>query len=120
MDTRSHWDAVGSRQRVCAVLSHSVISNPLFCSPPDSSVHGILQARILEGVAISFSKGSLQPRDQTQVSCIAGGFFTIWATREAPDRGSVSRKKPVRSADQADIPEEMSTLFPSMSTVDGT
>ena len=56
---------------------------PMDCSPPGSSVHGILQARILEQVAIPFSKGSSQPRDQTQVSCIAGGFFTIWATREA-------------------------------------
>ena len=48
------------------------------CSPPGSSVHEILQARILEWVAIPFSRGSSQPRDQTQVSCIAGRFFTIW------------------------------------------
>jgi len=46
-------------------------------------VHGILQARILEWVAFPFSRGSSQPRDQTQVSCIAGGFFTRWATEEA-------------------------------------
>ena len=46
------------------------------CSPPDSSVHGILQERILEWVAISSSRGSSQPRDQSQVSCIAGRFFT--------------------------------------------
>ena len=52
------------------------------CSPPSSSVYGILQARILEWVAIQFSRGSSQPRDWTQVSCIAGRFFTIWATRE--------------------------------------
>ena len=52
-------------------------------SPPGSSVHGILQARILEWVALPSSRGSSQPRDWTQVSCIAGGFFTIWATREA-------------------------------------
>ena len=45
-------------------------------------VHGILQASILEWVAFPFSKGSSQPRDPTQVSCIAGGFFTNWATRE--------------------------------------
>ena len=44
---------------------------------------GILQARILEWVAMPFSRGSSQPRDQTQVTHIAGGFFTIWATREA-------------------------------------
>ena len=48
-----------------------------------SSVHGILQARILEWVAVSFSRGSSQPRDQTQISCIVGGFFAILATREA-------------------------------------
>ena len=51
------------------------------CSPPGSSVHGILQARILEWVAMPSSRGSSQPRDQTQVSHIAGGFFTVWATR---------------------------------------
>ena len=53
------------------------------CTPPGSSVHGILQARILEGVAIFFSRRSSRPRDWTQVSCIADRFFTIWATREA-------------------------------------
>ena len=52
------------------------------CMPPSSSVDGILQARILECVAIPFSRATSQPRDQTQVSCIAGGFLTIWATRE--------------------------------------
>ena len=46
------------------------------------SVHGILQARILEWVAIAFSRGSSQPRNQTQVFGIAGRFFTDWATRE--------------------------------------
>ena len=45
-------------------------------------VHGLLQARILEWVAIPFSRGSFWPRNWTPVSCIAGGFFTIWATRE--------------------------------------
>ena len=52
------------------------------CSPPGSSVHGIFQARILERVAISSSRGSSQSRDQARVSCIAGSFFTIWSTRE--------------------------------------
>ena len=52
------------------------------CSLPGSSVRGILQARILEWVAIPFSKGSSWPRDWTQVSYITGRFFTIWATRE--------------------------------------
>ena len=59
------------------------LCDPLDCSLPGSSVHGILQARILEWAAISFSRGSSQPRDQTWVSCIADRRFTIWATREA-------------------------------------
>ena len=50
------------------------------CSPPGSSVHGILQAGILEWVAIPFSKGSSQPRDWTQVFCVVGRFFTNWVT----------------------------------------
>ena len=52
---------------------------------PGSSAHGILQARILAWVAISFSRGSSQPRDWTQVSHIAGRLFTLWATREAQE-----------------------------------
>ena len=64
---------------VCMVVAQScpTLCDPLVCSPQGSSVRGILQARILEWVAISFSRGSSQPRDQTQVSHIAGGFFTI-------------------------------------------
>ena len=51
------------------------------CDTMDYTVHGILQARILEWVAVPFSRGSSQPRGWTQVSRIAGGFFTSWATR---------------------------------------
>ena len=51
--------------------------------PMDYRVHGILQARILEWVAFPFSRGSSQPRNWTGISCIAGGFFTNWAIREA-------------------------------------
>ena len=58
-------------------------SCPILCNPMDYTVHGILQARILECVALSFSWGSSQPRNQTQVYHIAGGFFTSWAIREA-------------------------------------
>ena len=58
-------------------------SCPTLCNPMDYTVHGILQPRILEWVAFPFSRGSSQPRDRTQVSRIAGGFFTSWATREA-------------------------------------
>ena len=53
------------------------------CSPPGSSVHGILQAGILEWVAISFSKGSSQPRDRTHISCIGKGVLYHWTTWEA-------------------------------------
>ena len=55
------------------------------CDPMDYTVHGILQAKIQEWVAFLFSRRSSQPRDQTQVSHIAGGFFTSWATREAQE-----------------------------------
>ena len=53
------------------------------CRPPGSSVRGILQAKILEWIAIPSSRGSSQSRNRTEVSRIAGRFFTIWATREA-------------------------------------
>ena len=53
--------------------------DPMDYSPPDSSVHGILQARVLERVAMPSSRGSSQPRDWIQVSCIAGRFFPFWA-----------------------------------------
>ena len=56
---------------------------PMDSSPPSSSVHGILQAKILEWVAISFSRGSSWPRDRTQVSHIAGRRFNLCTTREA-------------------------------------
>ena len=70
-----------SHQEDITVVNRSTLCDPMDCSPPGSSVHGIPQSRLLEWVAISFSKGSSQPRDQTWVSCIAGIFFTIWATR---------------------------------------
>ena len=54
------------------------------CSPPGSSVHGVFQARILEWIAISFSRGSSQPRKQTQVSSIADRFSTDWSYEVSP------------------------------------
>ena len=67
------------------------------CSPPGSSFHGVLQARILGWVAIPFSRGSSWPRDQTWVSCIAGRLFTVWATREA-QRYAKEDKSTLRSS----------------------
>ena len=64
---------------VLSHFRHVWLCNPMDCSPPGSSVHGIFQARILEWVVIPFSRGSSWPRDWTHVSwvsCIAGGFFT--------------------------------------------
>jgi len=69
----------------CVLVTQScpTLCDPLDCSPPGFSVHGILQARILEWVTIPFARGSSQPRDWTWVSYIVRGFFTIWAIREA-------------------------------------
>ena len=64
------------------LLSHVLT----LCDPMDYIVHGILKARILEWVAIPFSRGSSQPRERTQVSHFAGQFFTSWATRKAPSQ----------------------------------
>ena len=71
-----------ARVKVLVAQSRLTLCNPMNCSPPGSSVHGFLQARILEWVAIPFSRGSSQARDQIWVSCIAGRCFTIWASRE--------------------------------------
>ena len=75
--SNSEWKAKVLVPQYCLTLQ------VLDCSPSGSSVHGILQARILEWIAIPFSKGSSWPMDQTWVSCIAGRFFIIWAAREA-------------------------------------
>ena len=67
-----------------ATQSCLTLCDPRDCSLTGSSVRGIFQARVLEWVAIAFSRGSSWPRDRTEVSCIAGRCFTIWATREIP------------------------------------
>ena len=69
---------------VCEVAqSCPTLCDPMGCSLSGSSVHGIFQARVLEWIAISFSRGSSRLRNRTQVSRIGGRRFTIWATREA-------------------------------------
>jgi len=69
-----------------------ILWDPMDCRLPGSSVHGILWARILEWVAYPLSRGSSQPRSQTGISWITAGFFTSWATREAPSMYSAWRK----------------------------
>ena len=73
-----HWKKSGSE----VAQSCPTLCDPRDCSLPGFSVHGIFQARVLEWVAISFSRGSSWPRDRPQVSCIAGRRFTLWATRD--------------------------------------
>ena len=75
---RMKWSEVA---QLCLTLC-----DPVDCSLPGSSIHGIFQARVLEWVAISFSKWSSQPRDWTQVSSIVGWRFTVWASREVLQR----------------------------------
>ena len=67
----------------CRATQDRTLCDPKDCSLPGSSIHGISQARKLEWVAASFSRGSSQPRDQSQVSRVAGRRFTTWAIREA-------------------------------------
>ena len=71
-------DEIRSVAQSCPTLC-----DPMDCSLPGTSLHGILQARVLAWVASSFSRGSSRPRDQTQVSHIPGRHFNLWATREA-------------------------------------
>ena len=74
--------------------SHPTLCNPMDCSSPGSSVHGIHQARILEWVTIPFSKGSSRPRDQTQVSRIAGGFWVVLTLGRRVEKSSPENRSP--------------------------
>ena len=85
------WEVSWKEVRETGRAGRKRKSYPTFCNPMDYTVHGILQAVILEWVAVPFSRWSFQPRNWTQVSSIAGGFFTNWATREA--QGEVSGKE---------------------------
>ena len=78
--TSATWEA---EVKLLVAQSCLTLCDPMVCSPPGSSVHRILKARILEWVAIPFSKGFPWSREGTRISCIAGGVFTVWATREA-------------------------------------
>ena len=76
----THYTSVSDTMSEVA-QPYPTLCDPMDCSLP-GSIHGIFQARILEWVAISFSRGSSRPRDRTQVSRLVGRCFTIWATRE--------------------------------------
>ena len=88
-----HWVRLYSWHRFILVISletregaqsRATLCDPLDCSLPGSCIHGISLARVLEWVVIPFSRGSSWPGDRTQVSCIVGRRFIVWATREAP------------------------------------
>ena len=81
------YEQVKYGDECCSVVKFCpTLCNPMDCSLLCSSVHGISQARILEWVAISFSKASSQTRDQTQISCLADGFFTTEPPGKLPNR----------------------------------
>ena len=69
--------------KVKVAQSHPTLCDSMDCSLSGSSVHGIFQARVLEWISISFSRGSFWPRNRTWVSCIASRRFTVWAMRSA-------------------------------------
>ena len=75
--------------KVVVAQSCPTLCNPMDYSPPGSSVHGIFQARILEWVAIFFSSGSSRPRNQTYISCIAGGFYLSSREAQCPWSGFI-------------------------------
>ena len=78
------WDPLGGYESEGEVAQSCLtLCDPMDGNLPGSTVHGIFQARILEWAAVSFSRGSSQPRDRTWISCIADRCFTFWATREA-------------------------------------
>ena len=96
----------GTRLELAVLISQSCLTlcDPTDCSPPGSSIHGILQARILEWVAIPFSRGSSWPMNPSLY--IAGRFFTIWATTEAVLHGHLAASQNL----------SMNALWPSIST----
>ena len=83
---------LSSKESACDARA-AVDTDPMDCSPPDPSVHGTSQARILEGVAMSSSRGFPRHVDWTQVSCIAGTFFTNWATRETINYSTINWRR---------------------------
>ena len=84
------WITLSTQKDNCPlriIIKWKSLSRVRLWDPMDCTIHGILQARILEWVAFPFSRGFSQPRDQTQVSRIASGFFTSWATGKPKNTG---------------------------------
>ena len=105
------WDDLEYKGNVLKFYVNNVsfyiraLCDPMDWSPPGSSVRGIFQARIVEWVAIPFSRGSSKFRDQIQVSCAAGRFFTVWATKAAYIRDGVSLNSSVFTGSLNQCPE---------------
>ena len=110
-EKRKEGERGDQEERKVKSLSRVQLCDPVDCSPPGSSIHGILQARILEWVAISFSRGSSWPRNQTHVSRIAGRRFNLWATREA----LMTTGKTIALTRQTFVGKVMSLLFNMLS-----
>ena len=95
------------------------LCNPVDCSPPGSSVHGILQAGTLDWGATPSSRGSSWPKDRTPDSCVQAGAFTVWAGRDAPSQpqalnvlpGGPQRAGPPREAWLLSLPETIAALL---------
>ena len=108
--------------KVKMLVAQSCLSlcDPMNCSLSGSSVYAILQAKILEWIAIPFSRGSSLPKDQTLISCIADRFFTIWATREAqstenhPPYGKDTLPRPQQDLNLWPLVYKTSTLTPKL------
>ena len=125
---RKHIQVQRNKSESQVARSCSTLCEPMDCSLPGSSVHGIFQAIVLEWIAISFSRGCSWPRDQTQVSRIVDRCFTVWATREVsgllfpsqgdlPDPG-IKPEFPILQADtllsESPIPPNNSVQFSSV------
>ena len=106
----TNWKHFAKHQLQCVCMcvwaqlfSHSALCDPMDCSQPGSSIYGIFQARKLERVAISYSRGSSQPRDQTHVPCIGRQILYLCATCEAPSTTILGVKDPDSSLNSATL-----------------
>ena len=89
--------------------SRPTLCDPMDCNSPSSSIHGIIQARILEWVTMPISRGSSQPKDWIQVSLIAGGFFTTWGTKEVCNQAACAQILSLTS-DSCVTPDSLTSL----------